>query len=181
MVSNIRQQFPDLFKPLTWGPIEAQFELADTPPAPETIANVSVVAFVGDQIVVTHTAAGYDDLPGGTLEPGETYMQTVERELLEEAGARLIPGSFRLFGVGRCHSNLPTPYRPHLPHPDFNRVVGYADAEIVQQPINPDGGEQIISVELLSIEDAVQRFLNDQRPDLADLCRLAAALRLAQY
>jgi hypothetical protein len=48
------------------------------------------------------------------LEPGEDWTHALERELLEEAGAR--PLSIEV--VGRIHvwSGLDAPFRPHLPH-----------------------------------------------------------------
>jgi hypothetical protein len=33
---------------------------------------------------------GLWDITGETLEPGETYLQTIQREMLEEAGAKLL-------------------------------------------------------------------------------------------
>ena len=71
------------------------------------------------------------DIVGGTLEPGETYRDTIRRELPEEAGARLV--TFELFGAWHCHSSAPQPCRPHLPHPEFYRVVGCGEIELVGQ------------------------------------------------
>lgn len=168
--------YPHLFQPGDWGGISARFEQTDVLPPAHTIANISVVPFIGDRIVMIHTQAGYYDFPGGTLEPDETYRQTIERELLEEAGARLIPDTLRLIGNWQCHSSHPKPYRAHLPHPDFVRLAAFAEVELVQQPSNPDGGEQVIDVLTLPVDEAFQRFEQEGRPELAELCYLAAAL-----
>lgn len=109
------------------------------------------------------------------LELGESYLDTICRELLEEAGARLL--TFEPFGAWRYFSFAPEPYRPHLPHPEFYRVVGWGEAVIVGQPQNPQGGEQVIDVACVPVEEASQRFLAVGRPDLAELYRLAAAIR----
>ena len=115
------------------------------------------------------------DIVGGTLEPGETYRDTIRRELPEEAGARLV--TFELFGAWHCHSSAPQPYRPHLPHPEFYRVVGCGEIELVGQPLNPADGEMISEVGCVSVEEACHRFRASGRPEYADLYRLAAAVR----
>ena len=66
------------------------------------------------------------------------------RELLEEAGAQLL--TFELFGAWHCRSSAPAPYRPHLPHPESYRVVGYGEVALVGAPTNPPDGEQVIEV-----------------------------------
>ena len=97
------------------------------------------------------------------------------RELIEEAGARLI--TFDPFGAWHCFSTAPKPYRPHLPHPEFYRVVGYGPVEIIGSPENPEGGEQVASVEFVPIEEAVQRFRDINRFELGELYQLAARVR----
>jgi 8-oxo-dGTP pyrophosphatase MutT (NUDIX family) len=133
---------------------------------------------VADSWVVIQLADGTWEIPGGTLEPGESYLEAARRELREEAGANLL--TFRLFGAWRCYSQAAKPYRPHLPFPEFYRVVGVGAVDIVQQPENPAGGEDITQVDLVPIEIATQRFIAIGRPDLAELYQLAAMITSQQ-
>jgi len=48
---------------------------------------------------------------GGTLEPGENYVETLRRELLEEAGCELV--DYEIFGSLRMRSLAPIPYRTY--------------------------------------------------------------------
>ena len=100
-------------------------------------------------------------------------MAALRRELLEEAGARL--ESFRPFGVWDCVSTAETPYRPHLPHPRFQRLVGVGRVELVTKPTIGDG-EDVAEVLTVSLEETQARFRAIGRGDLADLYGLAATL-----
>ena len=168
------QLYPNLFAETSWGTVSLNFELRDAPPPNHLISNINVVPFVGDRCVVIRFMSGEWEMPGGTLEPGETYMDAARRELMEEAGARLL--TLQTFGAWRCHSSEPEPYRPHLPHPDFYRLAAYGQVELVGAPLNPEGGEHVVSVESLPVEEAVRLFIDSGRPDLAELYKLAATL-----
>ena len=161
-----------------------QFELRAAPPPAELISNVYAVSFVGARcllIRMMHRQRQVWDLTGGTLEPGETYLDAIRRELMEEAGAQLL--TFEPFGAWHCWSSAPAPYRPHLPHPESYRVVGYGEAALVGSPTNPPDGEQVIEVACVSVEEAVQRLRTSwpDRPELAELYQLAAALRATRH
>ena len=171
----IPHDYPDLFAEATWGAIRFQFEVLNAPPEERLISNVNILPFIGDSCVVIKLDSGEWEVPGGTKEPGEMHLDAAKRELMEEAGAQLL--SFRTFGAWRCRSSDPVPWKPHLPHPDFYRLVGYADVELVGKPLNPEGGEQVTQVEVLSVDEAAERFLSCWRADLAELYRLAAAIR----
>ncbi|MDE2901819.1 MAG: NUDIX domain-containing protein [Chloroflexota bacterium] len=121
--------------------------------------------------VVLVLADGRPEVPGGTREPGESIEATLRRELLEEAGALL--ESFRPFGVWDCLSAAEAPYRPHLPHPRFQRLVGVGRVELVTTPTIGDG-EDVVEVLTVSLEEARARFRAAGRGDLADLYGLAA-------
>jgi 8-oxo-dGTP diphosphatase len=167
------KNFPNLFQAITLADAQLvyQFELRDSSPPVDLISNVNLVPFIGDECLIIRLQNGNWEIPGGTLEPNESYLDTIRRELLEEAGARLV--TFEPFGAWHCHSFAPKPYRPHLPHPESYRVVGYGQVELVSKPQNPDDGEQVALVECVSIGEASQRFLSIERPDLAELYQLA--------
>ena len=144
-------------------------------PSLDLISNVNLVPFKGDRWLILRLQTGEWEVPGGTLEPGETYSDTISRELIEEAGVRLI--TFELLGAWHCFSTAPKPYRPHLPHPEFYRLVGYGAVEIIGSPENPEDGEQVASVEFVTIEEAAQRFRSINRFELAELYQLAARMQ----
>ena len=172
-----KKDFPHLFqeKIWPWGPTRTVFELGIEPPV-KLISNVNIVSYIGDEWLIIRQSDGWG-ITGGTLEPGESYLETIERELLEEAGARL--KSFTLFGAWRCFSLAQRPYRPHLPWPEFYRVVGYGEVELVGSPENPQDGEQVLEVATFSIEEACHRLRQrkDDGLELAEIYQLAAILR----
>lgn len=173
-----KRDFPNLFQETVWGAVKCQFELRDSPPPANLIGNVNLVPFVSDRWLLIRLQNGEWDIPGGTLEPGESHLDAIRRELLEEAGARLV--TFEPLGAWRCRSSASRPYRSHLPHAEFYRFVGYGEVEVVGEPQNPEGGELVVIVECVSVEEANRRFVEIDRPELAELYRLAAAVRGAQ-
>jgi 8-oxo-dGTP pyrophosphatase MutT (NUDIX family) len=130
---------------------------------------------VGEQCVIIQVGQHAWEVPGGTLEPNEHYLDTARRELFEEVGVDLI--DFHPFGAWHCHSLADKPYRAHLPHPHFYRLVGYGEVEKVSAPLNPPGGEQVTLVEVVSIDEAARRFHSIGRDDLAELYQLAELVR----
>lgn len=168
-------RFPALFREASWGPVRCSFELLTGPPPAETISNVNLVPYTPQGWVMVKSANGRWDIPGGTLEPGEDFMRALRRELREEVGAELV--DFTRLGAWRCVSSAPQPYRPHLPHPEFLRVVGLGEVRLVTRPTARDYGGNVQAVATVPIDEARRRFQAYGRPELADLYGLAATWR----
>lgn len=173
-VRNFHDRFPHLFSEVTWswGPTRATFSLVDRVPPQDKIANVNILPWIGKEWAVIQLSDGSWEIPGGTLEPGESYLDAVHRELMEEVGANLI--SCQLIGAWHCHSLAHKPYRPHLPFPNYYRLVFAAEIIVVNPPVNPPGGESVISVDIVPLKTVVDRFVAQHRYDLAELYQLAA-------
>ena len=175
---SLEEKYPHLFCEIIWewGPIRADFKQLKIEPPRNLIANVNLVPRVGDDWVIIQHKDGPWDLPGGTLEPGEAYPETLQRELIEEAGAKL--RSFQILGAWQCFSLTDKPYRPHLPFPEFYRLVGYGQVELSAKPTNPPNGEQITAVACVSLEQALASFRSCHRHDLAELYLFASEQEL---
>jgi 8-oxo-dGTP pyrophosphatase MutT (NUDIX family) len=175
MEQGLAAHYPALFATVTWGTVQCSFALLQNEPPARMVSNISIVPFVGGQVAQIELEDGSLEIIGGTLEPGETYREAIERELMEEAGARLL--SLEPFGIWHCHSTAPTAYRPHIPHPHFYRLVARAEIEIVGPPQVPAGGERVRRVHVLPAEEAADHFRAQSRPELAELYLLAARTR----
>lgn len=167
-------QFPTLSKNIDWGSIKASFSLTNI--VDDTlVSNVSIIPCVGERYVVFQIDSGMWELPGGTLEAGENYIKALRREVMEELGAELL--TYHVFGQFNCESRAKKPYKPHIPHPYFHRIVGYGEVNLVGKPLNPEDGEKVVAVEIVDIEEAVNRFEEQNRKDIAELYKLAHLIK----
>jgi len=89
----------------------------------------------GRFVLIRRSDSGLWALPGGTLEWGETLRVAIERELLEEAGARLV--SLRdVLGV----------YSDPSRDPRFHAVTIVVEAKVAPPSHAPDNPVEILEV-----------------------------------
>ena len=67
-------------------PLRITSYFTDELPPLEHISSVRCIVFRDDMVLVVREGEEAHVVPGGRREPGETLMQTLERELLEETG-----------------------------------------------------------------------------------------------
>ena len=164
---------------VTWGSSKMRYAFELEPPDPALISNVRCAAFVGDRVVLIDTEEfGLSVFPGGTLEEGEDWRSALERELLEETGTR--PVSIEVIGRISFRSEAEEPYRAHLPFPDFHEVVTVAEVEVIGQPINPPGGEHVLSIEIVPPDEAIDR-LSPVHPFDAQMLALVVESRPSRH
>lgn len=175
-MTDFSRRFPHLSRGVRW----RNTALVGARPVvgvPDTsrLQSVNMVPFVGDRVLVITLADGHIMLPGGTREHGESLLQTITREMMEETG----------HGIDSCHpflvleniSHDDRPWRPWLTHPEFERLVCLGNVHPVGEPENPAGAEQIAQIHRFTPEEAV-RFLDDAgRPELGEVYAFAAEMR----
>jgi len=158
-----------------WGSTKVRYVFEPDPPVPELIGNVRCACFSGERVMLIESKEfGLSAFPGGMLEPGEGWMDALERELLEEAGARAL--SVDVVGRMPFWSGSAGPYRPHLSHPEFHQVVALAEIVMVGTPTNPPDGEHVLAVELVSIGQALDRLRSENAWE-AELLRYVFEVR----
>lgn len=104
-------------------PNETQSVLTDVLPRRELITCSFVLAFQEDALLLTNLNERGWDIPGGHIEPGETPIEAMIRELYEETGA--IIDSPQVLGYERIRLyNKPENYK--YPYPDSYMVFYWA-------------------------------------------------------
>jgi ADP-ribose pyrophosphatase YjhB (NUDIX family) len=95
--------------------------LTTTPPPLDLVTSVRALVRRGDQILVVRDPVSVHILPGGRREEGESLLQTLEREVLEETGWTIRDA--RLLGLAHFHHLTPQPDSYRYPYPDFLHLV----------------------------------------------------------
>lgn len=135
-----------------------------------------VIPFISDsQCLVTRRSNGKWVLPGGTLEPGETWEEAGRRELMEETGSIL--GDLHPIGMYSCVSQSDEARLFHLPHPEHVRVVSWADVvRNTSGRFDPDPDSSIVEVRTVHYKRAAELF-GPESADYGELYLFAHELK----
>ena len=124
--------------------------VTDAPPPERYVRSVRCVVLRGQSVLALRGGDFAHVLPGGRREAGETLLQTLERELLEEAGWTV--GVPRQIGVVRLHWLTARPDEwPAAPHyyPDFLWLIHAAEArEYRPDAVVPEPNEEPVFLDL---------------------------------
>ncbi len=111
------------------------------------------------KLLMTYQGAPHHEfqLPGGGIDPGESPLQALHREVFEETGWRIANpcrlGAFRRFvympeyGINAekiCHIYLAHPVRPLGPPSESGHVAVWMDAQLALQEVANEGDATFI-------------------------------------
>lgn len=131
--------------------------LSQEMPPDELITSVRAVLFRGHEVMVIqdHTDDPYI-VPGGRREAGESVLETLHREVLEETGWRLKQTA--VLGFVHYRHLTPEPEGHPYPYPDFIQVIYTAVAGTFHpEAIEPD--EYVTSSRFQPIADVMDLAL----------------------
>ena len=129
---------------VNWGRLGIQLTASsylyeEHPPA-ELITSVRAVVHIGGRVVVLENADGRHFLPGGRLDPPESYQEALEREIQEECGLKVVRTEF--IGFAHLHHETPKPESYPYPYPDMFHLVYSAAATGTLRSGDTDGYEK---------------------------------------
>jgi 8-oxo-dGTP pyrophosphatase MutT (NUDIX family) len=112
-----------------WGPIplEITYYRGNEPAPLAYVSSVRAMVFRDRSLLVVKEANGHLYIvPGGRVERGETTLETLRREVLEETGWTLLRAE--PLGFMHLHHVGPRPERYEYPYPDFVWPIYLAEA-----------------------------------------------------
>lgn len=113
------------------------------------------VIFINGKLLVVETGNGEIKLPGGGMEPGETEIETLVREVLEETGRRVIPESVELFYT--IEERRPSFKEYALWHQISKIFYCDVDDSISEPRYTPGEIRKDMHVALMTVDEAIEK------------------------
>ena len=144
--------------------LEVSGYLCSEAPPPDLVTSVRGIVFDKDRVLVMRNIDGTHILPGGRVEKGETFEETLRRELLEGTGLEIKV----MDQIGLVHLRHTTPKPKDYPfiYPDFLWPIFVASVLADKPDAKVDDGYEISSqllplqeVRALALEDHDSAFL----------------------
>ncbi len=132
----------------------AYYVTADPPPDP-FVTSVRAVVLDGDSVLTLRNRDSTHALPGGRREPGESFEQTVRREVSEETGCEL--QSLRPLGVVHLHHLGPRPAHGYRSYPDFLWAIYLAGSAGCDAARRVEDGYEL-EARFVPVEQALERI-----------------------
>ncbi|MEM7115634.1 MAG: NUDIX domain-containing protein [Chloroflexota bacterium] len=137
---------------VSWGEIQLREEsyLLDELPPDEFISSVRCIVRRGGNILVVQGKTEEYIVPGGRRETGESVIETLERELLEEVGWTV--QNRTLLGIVRFQHLTPKPVNYRYPYPDFLWLI-YEGEAADYRPEAMEEDEHVLGSEFRPLSD----------------------------
>jgi 8-oxo-dGTP diphosphatase len=116
-----------------------EFYIASELPADIEASAVMGIAFCGEKIALTQTKRGWE-IPGGHVEPGESILECLYRELKEEIGASDI-SSINLFGYRKITNPDRKVFATEGKRYPRHTIVPYYFVELATEPSGPEADD----------------------------------------
>lgn len=150
-----------------WGSMQLQADLYLTQKLPQQklVTSVRGIIFKGDQVLVVYNDHEQHILPGGRRERGETYLETVKRECLEETCWDIEVQ--QVLAVTHCQHQTPKPDKYVYPYPDFCQII-YVARATTYYPDRMIDDEYVTGAEFRPIADVKKLELTPNQHTLLD-------------
>ncbi len=102
-------------------PLCVRFFFSDEQPPEQFVTSVRCLVLQNDSVLVLSNRKGNHILPGGRREEGETFEQTLRREVAEETGWTI--ESISRLGFIHLEHLRPKPSGYQAPYPHFFQIV----------------------------------------------------------
>jgi ADP-ribose pyrophosphatase YjhB (NUDIX family) len=143
-------------------------------PPDEYVSSVRAIVLTTSGIALLHNPRESHILPGGRREAGETLLETLEREVAEETGCRIVETPVPI-GFLHFRHMTPKPEGYRYPYPDFIQPIYGVRAEIAEsRTLSDDDWED--SVEFVTVPRIRRETLPSSQVRLLEqaLCALGA-------